>query len=295
MELRHLRYFVAVAELLHFGRAARRLDIAQPPLSRRIRDLEAELGVRLFERTKRRVELTRAGSAFLADVRPLLGQIERAVQRARRVDRGEAGELSIGRVAAADFTKFSSMVRTFHEHHPEIALDIKDLTTPEQVTALQEHRLDIGFLRAPVKHPWLASEKLLSEDIILALPRGHHLTAHQRVSVPLIATEANVFLSRSRAPTLSDLVLNVYQRAGVTPTMSHEVEHPEALLGYVAAGLGVALVPASFRAVPRPGIVYRPLSPKAPRMEMRLAWRRNDLSAAGQAFCTIAREIARGE
>lgn len=295
MELRHLRYFVAVGEHLHFGRAARRLGIAQPPLSRRIRDLEAELGLRLFERTKRRVALTRAGSAFLADVGPLLGQVERAVQRARRVDRGEAGGLSIGRVAAADFTRFSSMLRAFHERHPEIALDIKDLTTSEQVTALQEHRLDVGFLRAPVKRAWLASEPLLSEDIVLALPRDHRLTMHQRVPVRLIAPEVNVFLRRSRAPTLSDLVLGVYQRAGVTPTMSHEAEHPEALLGYVAAGLGVALVPASFQAVPRPDIVYRPVSPKAPRMEMLLAWRRNDLSPAGQAFCAIAREISRCE
>lgn len=293
MELRHLRYFVAVGEELHFGRAARRLGMAQPPLSRRIRDLEEELRLRLLDRTRRRVTLTRPGRVFLTDVRALLGEVDRAVQRARRVDRGEVGDLSIGTVAAADFTSFPRIVRVFHERHPEISLDLRDLTTPEQVAALRDHRIDIGFLRSPIKLPWLTVEPLLSEDIIVALPRGHRMAVHRSIPVPSLANEPGVFLRRSRAPTLSDIVLGVYRNAGLTPATTHEADHPDGLLSYVAAGLGVSLVPASFRSVPRPGVVYRPLKPAPPKMAMLLAWRRNDLSPAGEAFLAIARDTVK--
>jgi DNA-binding transcriptional LysR family regulator len=267
--------------------------MAQLPLSRRIRDLEEELRLRLLDRTKRRVALTRPGRVFLTEARALLGQVERAVQRARRVDSGEVGELSIGTVAAADFTSLPRIVRVFHERHPDIFVDLKDLTTPEQVAALREHRIDIGFLRTPIKLPWLTVERLLSEDIIVALPQGHRLTMHQRIPVAFIANEPCVFLRRSRAPTLSDLVLSVYRDAGLTPAMSYEADYPDGLLGYVAAGLGISLVPASFQSVPRPGVVYRPLKPAPPKMAMLLAWRRNDLSPVGQAFLDIAREAVK--
>jgi DNA-binding transcriptional LysR family regulator len=181
-------------------------------------------------------------------------------------------------------------VRAFHERHPAISLNLRYLTTPEQVAALHDHRIDIGFLRSPIRLPWLRVEKLLSEEIILALPRGHRLTTLRRAPVALLVNEPAVFLKRSRAPTFCDIVLSVYRRAGRTPVMSHEADHPDALLGYVAAGLGVALVPASFQAVPRPGVAYRRLTPAPPKMEMLLAWRRNDLSPAGQALLDVARE-----
>lgn len=290
MELRHLRYFVAVGEELHFSRAARRLGMAQPPLSRRIRDLEEELQLKLLERTKRRVTLTAPGRVFLSDVRTLLSQVDRAVQRAQRAQRGEVGELSIGTLAAMDVTSFPKIVRVFHERHPEIALTVRNLTTPEQVAALRDRRIDIGFLRASIRLPWLTVEKLLSEEIILALPREHRLAPLRRVPAAAMANEPGVFLRRSQAPTFTDIVLSVYRSAGRTATVSQEADHPDALLGYVAAGLGVALVPASFQAVSRPGIIYRPVQPAPPKMEILLAWRRNDLSPAGQAFVALARD-----
>jgi DNA-binding transcriptional LysR family regulator len=158
------------------------------------------------------------------------------------------------------------------------------------VTALREQRIDIGFLRSPIRLPWLTVEQLLSEEIILKLPRGHRMTTLRRVPVALMASEPGVCLRYSRASSFADIVLSSYRSAGLTRPMSHEADHPDALLGYVAAGLGIALVPASFQAVSRPGVAYRQLKPAPPKMEMPLAWRWNDLSPAGQAFLDLARE-----
>ena len=173
MELRHLRYFLAVAEELHFGRAAARLHISQPPLSQQIRRLEKELQAPLFHRTKRHVELTNAGRVFLGDARALVAQAEQAAGNAQRASRGEIGQLLVACDLWADFLNGASIIRLFARRHPDVEVELRDLTAPEQMAALEGGRIHVGILRPPVQSKALMSERLLSESLVVAFPQGH--------------------------------------------------------------------------------------------------------------------------
>jgi len=293
MELRHLRYFLAVAEELHFGRAAARLHISQPPLSQQIRRLEKELQAPLFHRTKRHVELTNAGRVFLGDARALVAQAEQAAGKAQRASRGEIGQLLVACDLWADFLNGASIIRSFARRHPEVEVELRDLTAMEQIAALEGGRIHVGILRPPVQSKALISERLLSETLVVAFPRGHRFKSYGRVVWSALVDEPYVLFSRRRAPAFDALVARACHDAGVSLRVQYEVEHPQTILAIVEAGLGISLVPASLQLARRAGIAYRPLSPPGPELETVIAWRRDSELPLVQAFVRVARDVAR--
>jgi DNA-binding transcriptional LysR family regulator len=290
MELRHLRYFVAVAEELHFGRAAARLRIAQPPLSQQIRQLEQELGVVLLERTKRRVELTPAGAAFVEHARRILADTERAKRVARRAGRGEIGRLAIGFASSADLDILPRVLRIWHERFPDVEVDAQPLLTAAQVDALLRGRIHVGFARLPVDEPRLTVEPITREAVVAALPERHPLARRRRLPLAELAGEPMILFPRHTAPGYYDVFIDACRQAGFTPQMLHPGTM-QAILGLVSAGLGVSLMPESIRNLRRAGVVYRPLAPPVPHVEMAMVYRRDEPSAVLPAFLATVREV----
>jgi DNA-binding transcriptional LysR family regulator len=293
MELRHLRYLIAVAEELHFGRAARRLGIAQPPLSQQIRRLEDELQTPLLRRTKRQVQLTEAGRVFLDEARATLAQAERAVRLAQRANRGEIGQLSVGFVPWADFTSIPRMIRTFGERHPDVDVELHSLTSLEQLNALRHGDIHVGIMRPPVAGDDLLTEPLFSEPLVVAFPRGHRFTAYDRIPWRELTSEAFIAFSRERTTGFDALIVQACREAAITLRVRHEADHPQTILALVEAGIGVSLVPASFARIKRPGIGHRGLRPVGPALETIIGWRRDNESRLLRAFLEVVHEIAR--
>ena len=292
MELRHLRYFIAVAEELHFGRAALRLHIAQPPLSQQIRQMEDELGAPLFNRTKRRVQLTDAGRAFLPEARCTLAQMERAVQAAQRAHRGELGHLEVGYVSSAMAGLMPGVLRTFRSRFPNVELVLHQLLTSEQVRALHERRIHLGFLRPPIDDDALVWETVLREPLVVLLPKAHILADKPRIPLLTLAKEHFVLPPQSPPFGLRDQVTSLCQQAGFTPRVTQVVTHYPAIVGFVAAGLGISILPASMQLLQQPGVVYRPLQDRTPWREMAVAWRQDETSTVLQSFLTVVRSFA---
>jgi DNA-binding transcriptional LysR family regulator len=293
MELRHLRYFVAVAELLHFGQAARRLHIAQPSLSHQIRRLETELGARLLERSQRRVDLTEAGQVFLVEAREILARADHAALAARRASAHGAARLGVGLGPCMDPELVVHAVTTFRTRHPTIRVEVRTMAGAHQLEALRDGRLDVGFVHPPVTDPSLHHEGLGSEPLRVALPVGHRLAARRRLALAALAQEVFVVVPRDVVPIYHDTVLRACRDAGFVPDAPHEADHLEILLGMVAANAGVALVPAVAVKIRQPGLVLRPLDPPPPVLETALVWRR-DPSPIAAAFIDVARERAEG-
>jgi DNA-binding transcriptional LysR family regulator len=299
MELRHLRYFVAVAEERHVTRAAERLGIQQPPLSQQIRALERELGVQLFRRRPRGVELTDAGASLLADARRILGEVEGAQARARRTARGELGRVAVGFTSSAPFHPFvTRVIRDFRAAHPGVAITLGENGTSELVESLRAERLDVAFVRsAAPETPGLAFHDLLEEPMCAALPARHPLARGARTPLALarLAGEPFVLYRRASGPGLYDAIVGACQAAGFTPRVEQEAPRIAATLNLVAAGLGVTLVPQSLRGLQAGAIAYRALAGR-PRLvaPLRLACRSAELSAAAQRFVERARRDATG-
>ncbi|ETX03972.1 LysR substrate-binding domain-containing protein [Candidatus Entotheonella palauensis] len=291
MELRHLRYFLVVAEELHFGRAAARLHITQPPLSQQIRQLEDELGVLLFQRTKRRVQLTDAGRAFREAAQQMLEQAEQAVRIAQRVHRGEMGSLTIGFVGSAMAGIFSEIVLAFRNRFPEVELMLLELTTGQLADALRQRRIDAGILYPPIREEGLVFETLYWESFVVVLPGTHPLAVKRRIPLCALAREKVVMVPRDLAPGEEDDIVTYCQRAGCDPQRLPGATQQLTVIGLVAAGIGLALVPASMQKVGWKGIVYRPVQDRMPRVELAMAWRRDAMSAAVNAFRDVVREM----
>lgn len=290
MELRHLRYFVTVAEELHFGRAAARLFIAQPPLSQQIQQLERELGVALFTRTSRRVQLTPAGEAFLTEARQILGSVAHAADSARRAARGESGWLGIGFAASATYDLLPAVLHDFRAAYPEVALSLSELNAAEQAQALAGKSIHVGFARPFIPDPALLVGAVQREPFLAALPEAHPLTAY--LSLPLAALADVPFISFPALPTPSyaEVVRVACAGAGFTPQVVQEVREMQTALSLVAVGFGVALLPASVQHLHRDGVVYRPLSEPAPRTELTVVSRQGDPSPVLQNFLVIVRQ-----
>jgi DNA-binding transcriptional LysR family regulator len=292
MELRHLRYFVAVAEELHFTRAAARLHIAQPPLSQQIRHLEQELGCTLFTRTRRRVELTPAGRTFLTEAQHVLAQAERAVRVAQRAGRGEIGHLVIGFMPSADLNILPRALRAWGARFPHVEVELHTLLPDQQLEALRDGRIHVGLLRLPVDNRvGLVVETIQREPLVAVLPKGHRAARRPRVCVAELQADAMILFPRRAAPGYHDLFVNVCRRAGFVPRIAHETESIQTNLGLVAAGLGVTLMPASIRSLRRTGVVYRSLAPPVPYVEMAVAYGRDHRSTILPAFLRVLREV----
>jgi DNA-binding transcriptional LysR family regulator len=292
MELRHLRYFVAVADELHFSRAAERLHIAQPALSQQIRQLEDELGVALFSRTKRHVELTPAGHTFLTGAQQVLAHAERAVDTAQRAGRGEIGRLVIGFVPSADLDILPRTLRVWRARFPHVDVELHTLLPSQQVKALRDGRIQVGLVRLPVEDSGLVVESIQREPLVAVLPEGHPSARRTRVRLAELQSDPMILFPRRIAPDYHDLFLEVCRRAGFVPSIAHETESIQTNLGLVAAGLGVTLMPASIRSLRRAGVVYRPLVPPVPHVEMAVAYERNHRSAILPTFLGVLRQVA---
>ena len=299
MDIRHLRYFVAVAEEGHVTRAAERLGIQQPPLSQQIRALETELGIQLFRRRPRGVELTDAGRALLGDARRILGDVESALAKAKRTARGEQGRIVVGFTSSAPFHPFvPGALRAFRDSHPHVSMLLEEGGTADLVTALREERLDAAFIRSPVPEgEGIAVHALLSEPMCAALPSGHALARGKRgrpLRLADLAPEAFVLYRRASGPGLYDAIFRACHGAGFVPRIEQEAPRIVATLNLVASGLGVSLVPESLSAMRLPGIAFRPLVRAAHlAAPIGLACRTVDHSVAARNFVAVVRRRAR--
>ena len=289
MELRHLRYFIAVAEELHFGRAALRLHMAQPPLSQQIRQLEDELGVPLFHRTKRRVQLTSAGQVFLDEARRTLTQAAQAVRAAQRAHRGEIGRLSVGFVNPAMVEILPNILRLFRERFPEVDLTLHEMSTTPQLQALRERRIDVGFLRPPLDDNTLIWEIIHREPLVVMLPQHHALTSKRRIALRLLAQEPFILPPYSQAYGLRGQVVRMCQSAGFVPNVTQEAGST-VTAGLVAAGLGISIVPVSIQTLREHGVVYRAIQDNTVMRELAVAWRSDNVSTVLQAFLQMVKE-----
>jgi len=269
MELRDCECFVAVAEELHFGRAAVRLGLAQPPLSQRIKALEEELGVRLFERTSRRVVLTPAGEAFWGEAREVLKQAGRARDVARKVGLGQGGRLAVGFVNPAMDAFLAEALARFRAEAPGVVLDLRDLPSREQVEGLAAGRLDLGFVRfVGQRLPGLRAEVVFRERYVVALPKGHALAGVSRIPLAKLAREPWIFPPRADSPRLHEALAAAFARVGAEPEVVQEARSKFTVLSLVAAGLGVALVPGAARVWRRRGVVFREIDGELPVVEL---------------------------
>ena len=292
MELRHLRYFVAVAEELHFGRAAIRLSIVQPSLSQQIRQLEDELGFPLLRRTKRFVELTDAGKVFLSAAQNILAQVQEAKRIAQRAYRGEEGRLVVGYISSSTYDLLPMMLRAYRERFPHVEVALRELTTQEQVRALEEDYIQVGLLRLPISAPMLNVKVVRQEPIVCVLPEEHPLASRERIATPLLAQEPFVLQSRQRGGGYYVQLMKLCLASGFSPNVIQEVTEMHTIVSLVAAGMGVSLVPLSTRNIRSQGVVYRELEGTATLTEMAVAWQRDAHSAIVQNFVTVARETA---
>ena len=285
MELRQLIYFVAVAEELHFGRAAKRVNISQPPLSMQIRNLEEDLGTRLFKRTSRRVELTEAGRVFLDEVRGILGKIESAVEATRDTAKGCIGRIAVGFIGPAMDTLLPNAIRSFHQHNPGIVLTLSELSTNEQLEALYSEQIQVGFVR--IYHHGLkdlSSEVVWQEPYVLALPEGHHLAQKRRIDLSELDGQPMIMYPRNIQPLLYDSIVKSCEQAGFTPKVSQEVRTKQTTTALVAAGLGVAIVPESSKTIQRKGVIYLPIADPLHAVEIAMVWRTADDSPVLKRF-----------
>src|SRR5688500_17470041 len=294
-ELWQLRYFLAVAERLHFGRAAAALHISQPPLSRAIRALETRLGVMLFARSRRRVELTPEGTRLLGEARRIVGQLERTVQEVRGMARGGEGRRRLGFVSLADYGVLPGLLKAFKSARPGIALALREMLSPEQAAALAAGELDFGLLLPPVSGAGELEHIVVQrERFVAALPAGHRLAAVRgKLAVSALAGEPFVMVPRDIAPGLYDIVTGLAARAGISFNVAQEAIQMQTVVSLVSSGLGVAIVPGSIANLGRRGVVYRELADRHPRLDLWLAWPRSGLGTAARDFLALARRRVR--
>jgi len=293
-ELRQLRQFVAVAERLHFGRAAAALHMSQPPLSRSIQDLEARVGATLLARTRRKVELTPEGLRFLEEAKRLLAQLENAVLQVGRMAAGDGGRLRLGFVSLADYGVLPQLLKNYKASRPGVALALREMLSPEQAAALAAGELDFGLLLPPVTGAELEHLVVQRERFVAALPARHRLARTRgRLAVRALADEAFVMAPREIAPGLHDIVAGLAARAGFAPRVAQEAIQMQTVVSLVSSGLGVALVPSSVANLGRRGVIYRELADAHPSLDLWLAWRRGPLGVAAREFMQHARRISR--
>jgi len=291
MELRHLRYFTALAEELHFGRAADAVFVAQSTLSQQIRTFEDEIGVELFERSTSGVELTEAGRTFLPYAKRVLREARRAESVARAARDGRAGLLTITYEATAMRSGLPALIKAFQAQGPHSELDLVEQTTREQVNALREEESDAGFLFLPINERGLRVQPLFTAPMIVVLPTSHRLAERDTVPLRELEGEPHVIWARSGAPRIHDAYVRACHEAGFTPRIIQEIERGESFLGLVEAGLGVSIAHASNVQIERPGVRYAKIVEPTVPLTLGLAHRHDDESPLlGRFLETVAAE-----
>jgi len=296
MEIRHLRYFVTTAEELHFTRAAKRLGIAQPPLSQQIQQLEREVGTQLFHRLTRGVELTEAGRAFWQDAKAILDQIDRAKAAAQAVARGERGSVRIGFTSSASFNPFvPAVISAYRQKHPGVELLLGEHTTTVLLEQLREGRLDFAFLRPAMGEAGAMRTRLLfEEEMCVALPARHRLVDAPELPLVALAGESFIMYPRGNGRALYDTIIAGCRNAGFSPQIGQEAPQLASTVNLVAAGIGIAIVPASMRQLQTQGVTYRPIEGAPIKAALSLTYRDDPLSAAMTEFLgTVTRAAAR--
>ena len=304
MELRHLRTFVRVAEELHFGRAAEHLHIAQSAISQHIRLLEADVGVRLLDRSRHRVALTEAGRIFLPEAQRTLTQAAAAMRAARAAGTGAIGQLEFGFVDNAIWSTLGTVLRVFHERYPGITLRLHQTDRVALIEGIAEGSLDVALVPAPLPSPLpapaaaasaIASEVLVEAPFLVALPEGHRLAAHPQLSLAMLAEEPFVLFPPHMRTRLGEIVLSACADAGFSPRIVQEARQVHTLLALVAAGFGITLVPEWVTAIQAADVVYRRVATSMPHYELRICFHAARSNAAVEAFRKVAAECARGE
>jgi DNA-binding transcriptional LysR family regulator len=292
MELRHLRYFVVVAEELNFCRAAERLRIAQPPLSVQIRHLEEELGVQLFYRVKKRITLSPAGEVLFSQGRRLLREAEQIAAQVREAASGKTGSLSIGFVGTAMYDILPGALRIFRSAFPKIQLNLEDIPSGHQIQALQRRKIDVGLACPPVQEAFLETEEVVSEKLMVALPEKHRFRNRSEIDLAELADEPFLICSTNCEPGLNKLCLGLIQDAGFRPRIVQEATHIQTQVGLVAAGVGVCLVPSSAAGLQQAGVVYRPLGVPQTNLAKLMAWRKGPCPVHLTGFLGAVRQAA---
>jgi DNA-binding transcriptional LysR family regulator len=293
MDLRHLRYFIAVAEELHFTKAAERLHMAQPPLSRQIRELEEELGVALFNRTRRHIELSDAGKVFLEKARQVLLAADSAIVEAQRAQRGEIGKLAVGFFEQTAYTLLPPILRAFQERFPMVEVQLRWFPVVEQVEALMRGDIDIAFVRPVADLEGLSKQTLLKEPFVLAVPSTHPFAERGAVSVADCARERIINYTQRLAPDYHAIITRLCATAGFVPDICLEVGQVYTALGLVSSGVGIAFVPASVQRIRFDNLVYAPLREQELQSEVYLAWTHSNPSPLLKAFVETSMQIAR--
>ncbi len=297
MELRHLRYFVAVAEELHFSRAAAKLHVSQPPLSQQIKALEGELGVELFTRSRQKVALTEAGRQYLVEAHAILAHVERAAEKARRAARGEFGELSLGFTGSFPFLPvMPRIIQGFRHAYPHVQVVFRELSTAVQIEAVADGTLDVGFVRPRSVDAPGAVElvHLATEPLVVVLHRTHPLAARRAIAIRDLAGEPFILYAQRLGTGFTEQVMELCRGAGFRPRVVQEVEEMPTIIGLVCAGVGVSIVSASMRRIRLPEVVYRPLREKRARAAFFLAFRRETHSAIVRNFVGHVRAAVAG-
>ena len=293
MELRHLRYFVAVAEDLNFTKAAAKLHLAQPSLTRQIHNLEEEIGVRLLNRSKSQVALTEEGRAFLADARRILALASESVRAVQRLSRGETGQLNIAYLSNFDFELLPETLAAFRLAFPHVALNLFDMTPAEQLRALEAGKINLGFVGLPPPTPvaGLLWESIALHPTVVVLPAKHPLARKRVVRLADLESLFFVGMSEKTHPGFRDWLNRTCQQAGFTPRVLQDAELEPALMIFVAEGLGVTLAREPLKKLPHPGVAFRPLDP-AVQSDYCIAWNRNNDSRALQEYIQIVKGLA---
>jgi DNA-binding transcriptional LysR family regulator len=291
MELRHFRYFAAVAQYLNYSEASRRLHVAQPAISQTILDLEEEIGAKLFLRSNRNVQLTAAGTVLLEEARDILVRADEATRAAQRAARGEVGILRIGFIAPATAPILPPLVQAYRRQYPDVELRLQHMNPDAQFAAFDEGKLDLGFLRLllPEQRPYFEEEMIYSDYLVAVLPPKHPLAKERKIQLQKLATESFVLFHRVGAPGLFDEVVGVCRQAGFTPKVRHETDLITTVFLLVESGLGVSLVPSCVRGLEQQKTIRRPLTVPSNSLCLCAVWPRGSQSPTVEAFLRILR------
>jgi len=291
IDLRQLRYFVAVAEELHVGRAAVRLNMTQPPLSQSIQGLEAQLGAQLFIRQKRGITLSAAGHVLLPEARRLIRDCEALPELVRSAALGEIGYLSLAFISTADYSLLPPLLREFRKGYPQVQLSLREATSDVQLDALRLGQIDLGLMIPPIPdklNSILNYQTVMTEPLVLAAPADDGwLRNKKRISLSACQGQPLIIFPRAIAPAFYDAILGCFQSVGITPEIGQEAIQMQTIIGLVSAGMGIALVPQSVSNLKRPGVVYCELTEITPQIETGIAWRKDNHSPVLQAFIAL--------